>query len=143
MDGSTGPSNDDRPALRSTGLPGGVRAMKIDKTRFLVLTTTIAASATAAMLVTSGCSSTPTSTGDGGTTPGTDSGSETSTEASTDSGPACLDDTGNAPFCGPAGEGGDPPDAGDDAGDAGDGGTADAGPNSPVCQYECTTAAES
>jgi hypothetical protein len=114
--------------------------MKIDKTRFLFLTTTLAASAAAAMMVTSsGCSSTATNT-DGGATPTTDSGTDSSSDSSTDAGPACLGDNGNAPYCGPAGEGGDP-DAGDDAGEDA-GGTADGG-NAPVCPYECRSAVDS
>jgi hypothetical protein len=114
--------------------------MKIDKTRFILLTSTLAASAAVAVVSTSGCTSTATQT-DGGTQT-TDSGTDgTTSDSSTDSGDSggqCLDDTGNAPFCGPTGEGGDP-DAGDDAGD---GGTADAGPNSPTCRYECNQASE-
>ena len=92
--------------------------MKIDKTRFLLLTTSIAATAAAAIVSTTGCSSTTTKTDAGsssGSTP-TDSGTTdedaTTTDGGTDTdatadGGACLANTGAAPMCGPAGEGED------------------------------------
>ncbi len=85
------------------------------------------------MMVTSGCTTTTTSTNDGGTSTtdsGTDSAADSATDdASTDDGGsdagACLGDNGSEPYCGPTGEGND--DAGADAA-------------APVCQFECSTA---
>jgi hypothetical protein len=88
------------------------------------------------MMATSGCSSTATSTdaGTDGSTVNTDGSTDSSTgdgNTTTDGGNeggACHDDNGQAPYCGPVGEGGDP-----DAGDAGP---------EPACGSQCDTASQ-
>lgn len=111
--------------------------MKIDKSRFLVLTTSLAAASAAALIAIPGCSTTQTST-DAGTQPANDSGGSGDVttndsgggDTGTDSGPTCLGDKGPAPVCfaTPVGEG----DGGLDADDAG----GDAGVDAK-CAYEC------
>ncbi len=78
--------------------------MKVDKTRFLLLTGALAAATVVGVGTTSGCTTTSTST-DGGTTgdsgPGTDSGGD---DGSTGDSGACLGDTASTPA--PDAEGG-------------------------------------
>ncbi len=107
--------------------------MKIDRTRFLLLSTSLAAATAAAVLSTTGCQNTTTDTdagttaeNDSGTTPTSDSGA-TSDDAG-DAAAACLgNDPAKGPYCGPSGEGGDP-----------DAGEADAGP-APKCPAGCSS----
>jgi hypothetical protein len=111
--------------------------MKIDKSRFLLLTTSLAATATALAVATVACNSTSTSTdNDSGpptTTPEAGGGGD---GGKTDGGgEQCLGTDGTAPMCSPTGEGGGDEDAGAD--DAGDGGTA---ATVAKCQFECQTA---
>lgn len=92
--------------------------MKIDKKRFLFLTTSIAAAATTALVVSAtGCNTVHTEDDAGsssGSTPTADSGSNEDTGAGdggsssdADAAVACLGNTGAAPLCGPANEGED------------------------------------
>ncbi len=90
--------------------------MKIDKNRFLLLTTTIAATAAAALVVSAtGCNTVNTvnNDGPGNGVPPTDDAGPTDDDAGADDagdhdgGPACLGNTGAAPVCGPAEEGED------------------------------------
>lgn len=87
--------------------------MKIDKSRFLLLTTTLAATTAGAVAVTTtACNITNTTDTDAGSaTPGADAGNDkdSSSDGSTsaDAGAACLGTTGKAPFCGPEVEGTD------------------------------------
>ncbi len=90
--------------------------MKIDRTRFLLLTTTLAAATAAALATNTGCTSTSDTdagvsdsdsgagTGDGGTS--ADTGSKTDTDAS-DGAAACLGGADGTFACGPVGEGDD------------------------------------
>jgi len=112
--------------------------MKIDKTRFLVLTSGLAA-ASAAALIACSSSTTKTDNPNNGTDSGsTDSGGNTDTGATGDGGGdaavACLSDKGEAPFCTASGEG---LDAGDDA--ATDGG-GDGGAMESACPDQCVQA---
>jgi len=86
--------------------------MKIDKSRFLLLTTTLAATATA-LVVATACNTTSTSTdNDGGTPVNPDSGNSTDAAGNSEGGGdgggdagACLGTDQTAPFCGPEVEG--------------------------------------
>lgn len=107
--------------------------MKIDKSRFLLLTTSLAATATALAVATVACNSTSTSTDAGDQQPSTTpdgGGNTTNSEGGTDGGGGeqCLGTDGTAPMCSPTGEGG-----GDDAG-------ADGGATVAKCQFECQSA---
>lgn len=91
--------------------------MKIDKNRFLLLTTTIAATAAAALVVSAtGCNTVNTvnndGPGNGDPAPddagsGDDDASAADDAGDADGGPACLGNTGAAPVCGPVEEGED------------------------------------
>ncbi len=91
--------------------------MKIDKSRFLLLTTSIAAATTALVVSATGCNTVHTEDDAGsssGSTPTADSGSSTDDDAGeggatsdADAALACLGNTGAAPLCGPANEGED------------------------------------
>lgn len=114
--------------------------MKIDKTRFLLLTSSLAATATVFAVSTTACNTTTTSTetpDSSTTTP--DSGTSDSGGNTSDGGAECLGATSAAPVC--FVEGGGTTDAGtDDAGtdDAGtDAGTAATGAK---CVTECEQA---
>jgi hypothetical protein len=110
--------------------------MKIDKRRFLLLTSAIATTATVAIVSTTACNTVQTDT-DTTNNPRLDGGDPDGAgyddDADTDGGPTCLGDRGAAPVC-------EPPDDGemDGGADAGDGGAA----VSAKCPYECTSASQ-
>lgn len=107
--------------------------MQIDKSRFLFLTSSLAATAAAVVVSTSACGTTTTATDtdagtddptaddsgtDGGSSDGSAGDGSSSTDAS-DAAVACLGTDGTAPFCGPEIEG------------------VDGGPPAK-CQFECS-----
>jgi len=101
--------------------------VNIDKNRFLLLTSTLAATSLAIAATQVACQTTTTeTTKTDASTPTADSGPPTEgidlDGGTRDAAPTCLGDEGAPPLCGPVGEG---------LADAGDGGTS-------ACPYECS-----